>query len=413
MPNSEDVATLMQPDSTQFENLVPKVIALEEIFAARALSPFSAKVMDLLQDVSTRLLRDPTAKDYPDVVTFAFWCRKASLTALKREHCNDGEIRLGRGVVFHITPSNVPVNFAYSLAAGLLAGNANIVRVPSKPFPQVKIICRALNGALESEEHTTLRHYVALIRYERDEVTTALLSAHCDVRIIWGGNQTIAEIRQAPLPPRSFDLTFADRYSCCVIQADNYLSMADYAKVAQDFYNDTYLFDQNACTAPHLVVWLGMGDSVEVAKRLFWAHLHGLVTEKYTLQPAAAVEKLVTAYRFASTCEKCHIPQRVDNLLVRIELDQLDSNIESAYASCGYFYEFSTANLSDIASVVSRKFQTLAYFGVDRRVLETFINEECPSGIDRLVTIGQTLDFSLVWDGYDLPAILSRRVTIR
>lgn len=45
-------------------------------------------------------------------------------------------ITQGRGVAFHIAPSNVAVNFAFSLAAGLLTGNANIVRLSSKPFPR-------------------------------------------------------------------------------------------------------------------------------------------------------------------------------------------------------------------------------------------------------------------------------------
>ena len=38
-----------------------------------------------------------------------------------------------------------------------------------------------------------------------------------DVRIIWGGDNTIDQIRKNKIPPRSFDLTFADRYSFCII----------------------------------------------------------------------------------------------------------------------------------------------------------------------------------------------------
>ena len=38
----------------------------------------------------------------------------------------------------------------------------------------------------------------------------AYFSSICDVRIIWGGNTTIEQIRANKLPPRSFDVTFAD-----------------------------------------------------------------------------------------------------------------------------------------------------------------------------------------------------------
>ena len=40
------------------------------------------------------------------------------------------------------------MNFAYSLVAGLLNGNANVVRVPSKDFPQVTILTDAFNAVL-------------------------------------------------------------------------------------------------------------------------------------------------------------------------------------------------------------------------------------------------------------------------
>ena len=37
------------------------------------------------------------------------------------------------GMIFHITPSNIPTNFAYSMIFGLINGNSNIT-VPSKKF---------------------------------------------------------------------------------------------------------------------------------------------------------------------------------------------------------------------------------------------------------------------------------------
>ena len=61
---------------------------------------------------------------------------------------------MGKGVVFHIAPSNVPVNYAYSLVTGLVCGNINIVRLPSKKFPQTDIINSAIIQALE--KHTNI-----------------------------------------------------------------------------------------------------------------------------------------------------------------------------------------------------------------------------------------------------------------
>ena len=82
-----------------------------------ALVPFDEPIVAFLNEVSRILMKDPGAKAYPDVVTFAFWIRKSSVLKLKQRFERKEGLRLGKGVVFHIAPSNVPVNFAYSLTA--------------------------------------------------------------------------------------------------------------------------------------------------------------------------------------------------------------------------------------------------------------------------------------------------------
>ena len=69
---------------------------------------------------------------FVDLVSFAFWCRKKNLLLLKKNYKSSLSNSVGRGIIFHITPSNVPLNCIYSLAFGLLSGNSNIVRIPSK-----------------------------------------------------------------------------------------------------------------------------------------------------------------------------------------------------------------------------------------------------------------------------------------
>ena len=402
---------LMTHDFPEVECLVPLHPDFESIFAAKSFAPFCDEVMAFLQNLSATLLKDTAARNYPDVVAFAFWCRKGALRAMK-EHHNSQPLSLGRGVVFHIAPSNVPVNFVYSLIAGLLAGNVNVVRVPSRDFPQVEIICAALRQLLKQEEFRLLDNHVVLIRYDKDDKITDFFSSHCDVRVIWGGDQSITDIRRSPLPTRSFDITFADRYSLCVINADDYPGIGDPARIAQDFYNDTYLFDQNACTAPHLVVWLGMEDNVRKAQELFWDSLHLVVAEKYQLPPVSAVDKCADAYRFAASSGDCHIRKMKDNLIVRVQLDRLTQGIEDARSTCGLFYEYEAKALNEIVSIINRKFQTLACYGLEPATMKNFIKENRPSGIDRIVPIGRALDFSLVWDGYDLIGMLSRKVVM-
>ncbi len=112
----------------------------DETILSKPLEPYEESLCEFLYELSSTLFASKEAAAYPDIMAFAFWCRKANIAKLKADF-GDRRTRLGLGLVFHIAPSNVPVNFAFSFAFGLLSGNANIVRVPSRPFPQTDIIC--------------------------------------------------------------------------------------------------------------------------------------------------------------------------------------------------------------------------------------------------------------------------------
>ena len=112
------------------------------------LPPYSKEAVDFLTELSKRLLKNPASRTYPDIAGFGYWIRKANLARLGRnfetENC-----RVGRGLVLHIAPRNVAVNFAFSLAFGLLSGNANIVRIPGVNHPQTTLICEEMGELLK------------------------------------------------------------------------------------------------------------------------------------------------------------------------------------------------------------------------------------------------------------------------
>lgn len=382
----------------------------EEFQQSYPLSPFSDEVILYLNELSSILLRMPEVRHYPDVVTFAFFCRKANLLHLQKEHATNS-LRLGRGLVFHIAPSNVPVNFAYSLICGLLSGNNNIVRLPGKQFRQVDLIVEAIRILSDDERFDTVSRMVHLIKYERGGIETTTYSALADVRVIWGGDETIRTIRQSPLPPRSYDIAFADRYSVCVLNAISILEESSLDKIVEGFYNDTYLFDQNACSAPQLMVWVGTENKIEKAKEYFWTALQQYVDRKYKLEPILAVDKLATFYRQAILSDVIKEENKNNNLWC-VRLRELSSDIPQYRCAGGYFSEYSTNDFNDLASIVTTKYQTLAYFGFSKDELQQFVLNNHIKGIDRIVPIGKTTDFSLIWDGYDLITMLSREISI-
>lgn len=102
---------------------------------------------------------------------------------MKKMHAYN-ELLLGRGIAFHIVPTNVAVSFAYSLFAGLMTGNANVVRLPSKSFVQVDIIFQALNQAVKY--YVAIRELICLMQYGHAPEINHALSTMCQVRMIGG-----------------------------------------------------------------------------------------------------------------------------------------------------------------------------------------------------------------------------------
>jgi hypothetical protein len=375
---------------------------------------FSDITIDFLSEISNYLLKSPEVRNYPDVATFAFYCRRANINTLKKNYSNENVLRVGRGIVFHITPGNVPVNFAYSLFAGLVTGNINIVKVPSKPFEQVDIIIRAIRAVLNINNYKdAFGNRLFIIKYDRDNEATSLFSNLCDVRIIWGGDNTINEIRKSTIPPKSTEVTFSDRYSISVIKASAYLASENKKKLAFAFYNDTYLFDQNACTSPQAIYWLGNKAEVEEAQNIFWDLLQlTLVEKKFELQPVISIDKLASFFSQAISYGNIKLEKQYNNDIWRVNNSTIHSDIESHRCSSGYFNEFIIQSLGDLKSVINRKYQTLSYFGIDEHDFFNWLNEFKPIGIDRIVPIGRTMDFSLVWDGFNLVNNLSRQISI-
>ena len=64
--------------------------------------------------------------------------------------------------------------------------------------------------------------------------------------------------------------------------------------------------------------------------------------------------------------------------------------------------------MSEIIPIISNKFQTLTYFGLNKLSLKDFVIDNKLNGIDRIVPIGQALDISLTWDGFGVIESLSR-----
>lgn len=412
----EDVATPMSKNSldsnTSLQCLFPILNGaefykqLDELKKLPVLKIFDKRVCEFLHKLSLLIMSDSEAKNYADIISFGFFIRKANIEKLKKDYKDSLHNRMGRGLSFHIAPSNVPINFAYSLVAGLLSGNASVIRVSSKFFKQTEILCRLLENLRSQYEMT---QYIKIIQYSHSKEITDKLSSLADVRVIWGGDTTINNIRQSPIAPRCVELCFADRYSISVIDSKALLKLneSELQTLAGHFYNDTYLYDQNACSSPRLIFWLNK-DYANEARNRFWHYVWLNIKDRYELESIVAIDKLITQCDVALNIDNVKIEPTHDNLISRIYVPLLDEKVENYTCACGSFIESSGDCIKEVLRIVSKRFQTLTYFGVDSQMILEEIATLGILGIDRIVPIGKSSDFSLIWDGYDIIDTMSR-----
>lgn len=409
----------MQIRSEELELLCGDAAQLERLCDGTARpqpwQPFDERVITYLGRVSRLLLHDNEAKAYPDVVTFGFFCRAANVRRLAEAYRTASVQRIGRGLAFHVAPSNVPINFAYTLVMGLLAGDVCIVKASSKAFVQTRIVADALSSAMEAMDMADMCSRVFVVQYGRaQQALTEAFSAVCHVRVIWGGDATIRAVRAAALPPRASDVTFADRYSLAVLSAAAVREAGKDAKriqqLAQAFYNDTYLYDQNACSSPRLIYWLGKEADVREARARFWAAVHADIKARYPVEPVVAVDKWMAVCRTAIEVPGATLEPGRDNRIVRLTVPALERELQELRSAGGLFHECAAASLDALAAVVDEKVQTLAYYGLDPAALRAFVIAQGFLGIDRIVPVGRTAEMGTVWDGQDFIVSLSRIV---
>lgn len=382
---------------------------LSDCLLESAWAPFDDRVISYLGNLSRAILATPNIREYPDLVSLAYWCRPAALQRLAARHRSD-EFLMGRGLTFHVPPSNVPLNFAYSLFCGLLAGNSNVLRLSSTESAEVNLLVSTMSRVPSSD----VSKRICLVRYGHDDLTTRWFSMQSSARVIWGGNETVRRIRAIEASARSVDVSFADRVSMSLLRSAvvSNLSAFELDELAERFVADGYTFEQNACSSPRLVVWDGLQEATREAKSRFWDAIETRLISKSTVSPAHHMRRFVEICEHLAGHENCGHLTSITGGAARIELSDGGTWREYSGLRFGTFTEVSLGNLDDLPSLVSTDVQTLGYFGYPAAEIRDAIGRLQMAGIDRAVPIGQALNFDTVWDGYDLIRSLSRTIVI-
>ena len=379
-----------------------------------ALQVGDERMLDFLDAVGQRLRTPAYARRIPELGPLGVYLRRGRLGAeLARVEAGQCCLRFPLGLVFHVAPGNADTVFVYSWALAALAGNRNIVRVSDRGGEVMQAVFAVLDEALKEADPVVARTQRIVSYDHRDEAATAALSAACDLRVLWGGDQAIREIRGSPLRPAARDLTFPNRASFAAISAVAFLASPAVERklVAEAFHSDAYLFGQAACASPGTLFWIGADAAVADAQASFLTLLTEIVeTRGPRIDAAMAIQKHVATYGLAAE----GIVDAVRFAGNEIAMLQLAAPVRlpRRWLGTGTFAQVRLASLAELVPLLQRQDQTLSYFGFTPAEMLCFAQHLGGRGIDRIVPLGRALEFSTVWDGYDLLREFTRLVTV-
>lgn len=418
---------------------------LSAVLSAPPLPAFAPTVLAFTHELSAQLRHEARCRVYPDLLALGFWLREGNLQRLMQAYTsgpnqeqNHGPnpVRLGRGLAFHFAPNNVATLFAYSLILSLLAGNSNVVRLGQRSTPEQQVLLQTIQELLTQAPFAALKERLLIVRYGHDDDINRYFCAHCAVRVIWGGDSTVQQLRALPMPAGSVELTFANKFSWAVIDAQGYLDLSTSQgpqASATSFVTDAFSFGQQGCSSPRLILWRGSDEQIAQAQARFWSSVDAALTHRpFTLSPAQVSERFLAANSAVLAARRHQAAHQPKPLLkephnehaapaltpaadgssyLRLSLNCWEELERESHQGNGLFYELKVTSLEEVLRHCSDQEQTICSLGISAEAWHQALTTTPPRGLCRIVALGRALEFNRIWDGHDLIATMSRALT--
>ena len=134
-------------------------------------------------------------------------------------------------------------------------------------------------------------------------------------------------------------------------------------------------------------------------KNFFFDEVH--VVDKYT----NLLENIIIQKDFSNV-------KMYQNNLYVIDPGNQTKQIENIRGVNGTFFQKNINQIADLKKFISKKCQTLSYFGFTKDQFRNFLLNNNLLGIDRIVPIGKALEIDIIWDGHEVVKSLSRIISL-
>lgn len=379
--------------------------------ASSVVPAFCETSLQYTDALSQALLQDPACRNWPDLIALGFWLRRAQLTQMLSTYQQQADLCFKPlGWVFHAAPANVDSLFMYSGILSFLVGNCNLIRLSSRSGGSSLLLIAKIRSI--AAEFPAQNARFCLVQSSHNAPKLSQYLAHCDGRVLWGSDEAIVALRKMPMPAYARELCFAHKFSLALLGAPAVLDAteAQLTDLLQQFSRDNLTYAQQACSSAKAICWLGTPAEVAAAQQKFWPKLSELVNRQSLLNASEHYQALANAQLLVMQ-NPLETSMKLQSPLLRLQTATLTADHTNLHQGCGLFVETQVAELSELNQQLTPSHQTLSHWGVPKTLLQRwFMSQLC--GIDRLVPVGQALNFNPVWDGVDIISSLSRQIRL-
>ncbi len=360
-------------------------------------------------------------QEVPGVTFLRLWLRRGTLepsvlrelgpNGLAGAWSEDGRARLRAfplGVIGHWPAANIEIQPILSLTCALLGGNGCLVRVPSG---LVGVTRQLMESLLEADSAGLLSHRIAAVSFDhsRTDLMEAMAQA-VDGAMIWGGGESVSQVRRLPFPHWARLLVFGPRVSAAAMDAKTWGNRADRSSWCRRIARDVWQFDQQACSSPQ-ALFLERGEGYDPKE--FVEDLKTAFEQENRAHPRREIEpSLSSAICLARASwlldEKGNaavFPASPDWTILLGESSDMPNPTQGRTLSV-----FTVDDLLDVISKFDGTLQTLGLGIGDREREQVLAKAAGRNGVDRIVKLGRMHVFGSPWDGTELIRPLVRLV---
>lgn len=384
---------------------IARLEAARDDAAARS----SASLLDTFDAFSAKLAT-PELGDVEGIAFLATWLKRKSLSSMLgaslggREAALDAFVTEGsrrlraapRGLVAHWIAGNIPTLALFSFVLSALAKNVSLVRVPRESLPVVE---RLLAVLAEVPGGPDLLRAAAFFYFPgSSRELHARMSLAADARVVWGGRETLATVLALPRHEHCEDIVFGPKFSLGLVDAAGRRRLVEGPDLARAIVRDVMLFDQSACSSPHILYVEGGLEEARAAARALADELAKQTkrTPKRGIAEgtAAAILRLRTDYALAEDRD-LFASRGVDwTVVVDAEGAVLSEGLQSRT-----LFVRAVASLRDVVPVVTPQVQTIGLLVDDEALASSLAEALSRRGISRLVRFGLMNVYDQPWDG--------------